>query len=108
MSRKLWKYLGLNGVLVLASLPLVFRLMPPNRWYGFRLPGTESSLDIWYEINAMGGKMFILSMVICAGMNLLFLWRGLEKALPYLGWINFGMIALSFLIVSQVLVQYLP
>ncbi len=108
MSRKQWKYLGLNAVLVLASLPLVLRLVPPNRWYGFRLPGTEASLDNWYEINALAGKMFILSMVICAGVNLLFLWQGLEKALPYLGWINFGMIVLSVWIVSQVIVQYLP
>ena len=108
MFWKTWKYIGLNVVLIAASLPLVFRLVPPNRWYGFRLPGTGTSPALWYEINVLGGKMFILSMAICAGVNLLFLWEGLAKARPYLGWINAGLIVLSFWIVSQALVQYLP
>ncbi|MCZ6558386.1 MAG: SdpI family protein [SAR324 cluster bacterium] len=108
MFRYLWKYLGMNAVLIAATLPLVFHWVPPNRWYGFRLPGTGASPELWYGINATGGKMFILSMIICASVNLLFLWRGLEKARPYLGWINGGLILLSFWIVSQVLVQYLP
>ncbi len=86
----------------------MFRLVPPNRFFGFRLPGTVGFSEIWYDINAQGGKMFILSMVICAAINLLFLWRGLERALPYLGWINAALIVLSFWIVTQVLIQSLP
>ena len=108
MFRNLWKYLGMNAVLIAATLPLVFRLVPPNRWYGFRLPGTEISPELWYGINAIGGQMFIVSMMICAAVNLLFLWRALEKARPYLGWINGALILLSFWTVSQALLQYLP
>ncbi len=108
MLRNSLKYLGLNLVLIVASLPLVFRLVPPNRWYGFRLPGIQSSEALWYGFNALGAKMFIASMIICGVVNLAFLWKGTEKAQPYLGWINAGMIALSFWIVTRLLVQALP
>lgn len=108
MLNRVWMFLGLYAVLVAATVPLLLRVVPPNRFFGFRLPGTAASQELWYEINALGGKMFILSMVICGAVNLLFLWRGMEKALPHLGWINAGLIVLSFWIVSQVLVQYLP
>ena len=108
MVKKIWKYLGLYAVLAAATLPLLFRAVPPNRFFGFRLPGTDASAEIWYDINSLGAKMFVLSMVICGAINLLFLRRELEKALPYLGWINAGLIVLSFWIVSQVLIKYLP
>ncbi len=108
MSKIPWVYLSLYGVLVLAGLPLVFQLVPPNRWFGFRLPGTGASPALWYEINTLGGKMFILSMVICAGLNLLFSWSGFARLRPHLGLINAGLILLSFWIVSQALVQRLP
>jgi len=108
MAGNSWQYLGLNLVLILASLPLVFRLVPPNRWYGFRLPGMQSSEALWYEFNALGAKMFVASMIICVAVNLAFLLKGTELAQPYLGWINAGMIALSFWIVSWLLVQSLP
>lgn len=108
MRNELWKYLSLYGVLILAGLPLVFRQVPPNRFFGFRLPGATLSPSIWYEINALGGKLFIFSMAICAALNLLIFWRGAEKARPYLAWINAFLVLLSFWIVSQMLVQHLP
>jgi hypothetical protein len=108
MGRKIWTFLGLYALLIAAAAPLALRLVPPNRFFGFRLPGTHAVPELWYAINAIGGKMFILSMVICAAINLIFLWRGLERALTYLGWINAALIVLSFWIVSQVLIRYLP
>lgn len=108
MLKKISTYVSLYVVLVASALPLLFRAVPPNRFFGFRLPGTASSPELWYDINALGAKLFIFSMVICGAVNLLFLRRELEKALPYLGWINAGLIGLSFWIVSQMLIQYLP
>jgi uncharacterized membrane protein len=46
------------GALLLAlSLPLVFRAIPMNRYYGFRTPAAFKSEQNWYEINARGGLM---------------------------------------------------
>ena len=35
--------------------PLAARRVPPNRWYGIRVPATLSNPAIWYEANAVGG-----------------------------------------------------
>ena len=106
--RKYWVFLSLNGILILASIPLVLGLVPPNRWYGIRLPDASRFPSLWYEINSLGGKMFIASMAICAAINLLLMWLGSETLESYLGWINAGLILLSFWFVSLILVGYLP
>ena len=108
MKGRLFTYGGMYFVLVGAALPLVFGLVPPNRWFGFRLPGTAHSPTLWYEINELGGKFFIASMVICVVLNLVFLLPGMERIHPYMGWINALLIPLSFWIVTQALIPYLP
>ena len=97
MNRVPWWYLSLYGLLMVAGLPLVFQLVPPNRWYGFRLPGAMVSPEAWYQINALGGKMLIGSMVLCALLNLLMLLPASDRLRPYLGWINFKQIVGSSL-----------
>ena len=108
MERLPWFYLGLYGLLIVAGLPLVFELIPPNPWYGFRLPGAILSEVHWYQINSIGGKMFILSMFICASLNLIFMWKIFDRVRPQIGIINIGLIFLSFWIVTQALVDRLP
>jgi len=108
MNRFPWMSIGLYGVLTLASIPLMMEWVPPNRWYGFRLPGTLIDSALWYSVNATGGKMLILSMLICAVLNLAFLWKGMDKIRPHMGIINIGLIFLSFWIVSQGLLDMIP
>jgi len=108
MKRTPWWYLSLYGLLILAGVPLVFQLVPPNRWYGFRLPGAMVSPEAWFQINALGGKLLIASMVFCAGLNLLMLIPSTDRLRPYLGWINLALIVLSFWIVSRLLLEHLP
>lgn len=103
-----WAITGLYGVLVLATLPLLLRLVPPNRWYGFRLPGAQLDPKLWYELNALGGRQFIAALVICAALNALVFWKGTEPLLRIIGWINAGLILLSFWLVSLELLQALP
>lgn len=105
MKRIPWWYLGLYGALILAGFPLVFEWVPPNRWYGFRLPGAMISPENWYAVNALGGKLLILSMALCGVLNLLFVLPTMDKVRPYQGWINLGLIFLSFWIVSRMLVE---
>jgi uncharacterized membrane protein len=47
---------GCIGVTFVAiALPLIFRLVPPNHFYGFRTPKTLSDATIWYSINRSTG-----------------------------------------------------
>ena len=48
---------GFCGLLFVAiSIPLVFEKIPPNNWYGFRVPKTYSDKAIWYKANRYMGK----------------------------------------------------
>jgi uncharacterized membrane protein len=51
------KFLILGGVTLVLILPLVFRAVPMNRYYGFRTRAAYQSEANWYEINAHGGKL---------------------------------------------------
>jgi hypothetical protein len=44
-------FFGLPAVTFILGLPLAFRSVPPNRFYGFRASTTILSLDAWYQIN---------------------------------------------------------
>ena len=107
-GRRFWTITSLYAVLAAATLPLVLGLVPPNRWYGFRLPGARFDPEIWYQVNALGGKLFIAALLICAGINALIFWKGTEALLRIVTWINAGLILLSFWLVTLELVQSLP
>lgn len=46
----------IGSLLCILCVPLIFRRIPPNRFYGFRTTKTLSDERIWYEANAIGGK----------------------------------------------------
>lgn len=108
MRKSAWTYLGLYAVLILAALPLLLEWVPPNRWYGFRFPGAQINPAIWYEINALGGKLFIGGLLICAAINVLLIWKGPQQVQPYLPWINAALILLNFWLVTSELLLRLP
>lgn len=58
------------------GLPLAYRLIPPNRWYGYRVSRYQfQDREIWYEINARGGLHTFFCGLFCAlfcGFSLLF------------------------------------
>jgi len=51
-------FLGNSLVWVTIGLPLYFKKVPPNRFYGFRTPATLSSEKIWYPANQRLGRNF--------------------------------------------------
>jgi hypothetical protein len=103
-DRRFWTFTSLYAVLIAAGVPLLLGWVPPNAWYGFRLPGARFDPGTWYEVNALGGRLFIAAMVICAGLNALLYWKGTPPLLRIAAWINAGLIALSFWLVSLELV----
>ena len=45
---------------MLLGLPLFFAKVPPNQWYGVRIPKTMRDHQIWYRVNAEAGQCFIM------------------------------------------------
>jgi len=58
------KFLIIGGVLLLLSLPLMFRMVPMNRVYGFRIKAAYESEKNWYDINARGGKLLSIGALV--------------------------------------------
>lgn len=47
-------------VLIVVSLPLLLRWVPPNRLYGFRIPATLRDRSVWYDANALCARHMML------------------------------------------------
>ncbi|HYC33983.1 MAG TPA: SdpI family protein [Gemmatimonadales bacterium] len=43
-------------LLVVLGWPMAIRRVPPNRWYGLRVPATFADERVWYEANAVAGR----------------------------------------------------
>jgi uncharacterized membrane protein len=55
----------LVGILeIILGIPLLLEKIKPNWFYGFRLPKTMSSKDIWYKSNKYVGRDFIITGII--------------------------------------------
>ena len=51
-------------LLFIAAIPLVFGLVPPNRFYGVRTAKTLSNSALWYRVN----RFAAVGMIICSGL----------------------------------------
>jgi uncharacterized membrane protein len=61
---------ALGILLILLSIPLVLRRVPPNHLYGFRVPATHRDRSVWYDVNAAAGWEFILLGTIMVTLEL--------------------------------------
>lgn len=59
--------IGLAAVVV--SIPLILRLVPPNRFYGVRNREAFASERNWYAINAFGGALLLVFGAFVAGFG---------------------------------------
>jgi uncharacterized membrane protein len=67
-------------VLAIVSLPLVFALIPRNRFYGIRMQKTLSDDHAWYVVNRLGGVLVIISSFIYLIFAFLFPMSGRHDA----------------------------
>jgi uncharacterized membrane protein len=51
--------LAVGVLVILVAIPLAKRRIPPNRWYGFRVPATFADREVWFETNAQAGRDLI-------------------------------------------------
>ena len=47
-------------LLIIFSIPLIFRWVPRNRFFGFRIPATLRDESVWYDANALNGRHLLL------------------------------------------------
>lgn len=54
-------YVALGLLYAVLGVPLAGRRIPPNGWYGFRVPKTmkPGNEHIWYEVNAYSGCLMV-------------------------------------------------
>src|SRR5215469_11981369 len=48
-------FIAFPAVTFVLGIPLILRLVPPNRFYGFRTATSFSSAEAWYQINFAAG-----------------------------------------------------
>lgn len=56
-------------LLIVLSIPLVFRWVPRNHVYGFRIPATLRDEAIWYDANARSGRHFLILGALLVGLE---------------------------------------
>ena len=52
------------------SLPMIFNLIPRNRYFGLRTAKTLSSEKIWYRANRVSGVYFLIAGFVALLVNL--------------------------------------
>jgi SdpI/YfhL protein family len=102
------KYVTLRALFIVApvlmfvlGIPLALKLVPPNRFYGFRTSTTFSSPEAWYQINFATGLAMIAAGIV-SGLFVLLLSYGVIELKPepryIMGILLTGVITLLFLI----------
>ncbi len=59
-------FLFSGALLAVLSVPLIMGKIPPNGLYGFRVKKTMENPDIWYPVNAVGGKWLLAAGLVLA------------------------------------------
>jgi hypothetical protein len=66
-------YIFFGGLLIALCAPLVLGLVPPNNWYGIRLPAFATP-DKWYPLQRRGGLVLLLLGVALVATGILLHW----------------------------------
>jgi len=75
----------LGGFLLVGlAIPLVKRRIPRNKWYGVRIQKALQSEELWYQINAYGGRQMIIWSVPIILTGIVCLFVPLDETLPEL------------------------
>jgi len=60
---------AIGPVLVLFSLPFIFRLVPPNHFFGLRIRATLRDRSVWYDANALVARHMLLLGVVLVSLE---------------------------------------
>ncbi len=76
----------LVGILfILVSLPLLYRKVPINIFYGFRISKyVFVDKDIWYPVNELGGKYFVGTGIVLLALSFISMYASPELLYRFL------------------------
>jgi uncharacterized membrane protein len=60
-------YLAIGMLYVALAIPLIRGIVPRNGWYGFRVPKTLASDDVWFPANRFVGRDLLMCGKILVG-----------------------------------------
>ena len=87
--------LAASGVVLAgAGLPLMLRKIPPNRWYGVRLPSTLADERLWYAVNERSGRDLLV-----LGITIAILALGTPFVLPH-WWPELRALLVAFVLIA--------
>lgn len=64
MESMIGTYAGMGLLLIVACLPMIFGVIPPNKWIGFRAPRTLADQNVWYPANRIAGEYLAVAGVL--------------------------------------------
>ena len=56
------------AIIAVASIPLIFNVVPPNGVYGFRTRQTRANRELWFRANRFAGCAFFIASAVSAGI----------------------------------------
>ena len=57
-------YVIFGILMAVLAIPLLLDKVPPNPWYGFRVPSTLSDPTLWYKANRYMARWLLLTGII--------------------------------------------
>lgn len=88
---------AIGPVLILLSIPLLFRWVPPNRFYGFRIPATRRNESVWYDANALSGRHLLQLGLLMVALEFVIPTSIRTPVLATIGWLGFiGIVAIDW------------
>lgn len=110
MTTILVMYVVFGLLMVGLSIPLLKDKVPPNPWYGFRVPSTLSDPVIWYKANRYLARWLLLTGIITTvGSIALYFVPGLSvDAYAWLVLAVFGVPFLATIIASFRYLRQIP
>ncbi len=56
------------GLIAALSVPLALKMVPPNRYYGFRTTHTMADREVWFRVNRVAGWGLIVAVSLTASL----------------------------------------
>lgn len=106
MTALLVMYVVFGLLLAALAVPLLLDKVPPNPWYGFRVPSTLSDPALWYKVNRYTARGLLATGVLTA-LGAIILYRVPDLSVDAYAWLALAVFAVPFLITIVTAARYL-
>lgn len=96
MTTILFLYVGFGLLMIGLSIPLLLDKIPPNPWYGFRVPSTLSDPVVWYKANRYLARWLLPTGIITV-VGALVLYQVPGLSVDTYAWLCLAVFAVPFL-----------